>query len=263
MKRLFIIMVLLSLALPMSAAAFTAQEMGYSMPSTAPLYAEGPYEYRDCWEMAVVFKSTPEVRRELVPEPLEPNADNIMWAWFGTLHAAGFGPYNEAIIGVPARFKDISGSYVPYIYLDSDAPIAAGREIWGWPKKAARFVVVQTGEVVRYTVERGGVEIIKASVLLEDTMKPEDVPPRQPIFNLKIIPSVKQGAPPDVQQLTVTTGQNYRVKRAYRGKATVEFGTSPADPLHRIKVDQVLGGNYRLSDWDLTYGDVLYDYLAD
>lgn len=258
-------MVFLSLALPMSAAAFTAQEMGYSMPSTAPLYAEGPYEYRDCWWMFIMFRTTPEVLRELVPEPLKPNPKNIMTISLGAPHAAGFGSYHEVLIAVPASFKDISGRYVPYMYLDSDIPIACGREIWGWPKKEARISVFEKDGMVRSVVERGGIEIIKASVVLGDLVKePQQLAPPEPrYFNLKIIPSVKQGVPPDVQQLTTTTLENYKVKRAYKGNATLEFGLSPADPLHRIKVEEILAGYYLFMDCDLTYGDVLYDYLAE
>lgn len=237
-------------------------EIGYSMPSAAPFYPEGPYEFRDCWWVVVVFKSTSETLRELVPQPLEPNADNIMVALVGSLHAAGLGPYHEAIIAVPARFQDLSGRYNVYLYVDNDAATACGREIWGYPKKGARFSAIESAETVRYTVERGGVQIIGASVVLADLAKPEELLPSLPVFNLKVIPSVKQGAPPDVQQLTVTTLENYRVKRAYKGNATVEFGMSPADPLHRIKVEQIVAGYYVQTDCDLTYGDVLYDYLT-
>ena len=105
-------------------------------------------------------------------------------------------------------------------------------------------------------------QIIGATVVLADLAKPEDLLPPLPVINLKIIPSVRQGAPPDVQQLTVTTLANYRVKRAYKGNATVEFGMSPADPLHRIKVEEIVAGYYVQTDVDLTYGDVLYDYLT-
>ena len=167
----------------------------------------------------------------------------------------------EAIIAVPVSFRDISGRYKVCLYVDNDAATACGREIWGYPKKGARVSVIESAETVRYTVERGGVQIIGTSVVLADLAKPEEIPQPQPIINLKVIPSVRRGTPPDVKQLTVTTLENYKVKRAYKGNATVEFGMSPADPFHKIKVEEVVAGYYLLVDLDLTYGDVLYDYL--
>jgi acetoacetate decarboxylase len=242
--------------------AFSESEMGYSIPSSAPLYLEPPYEYRNCWWMTIVFKSTPEVLKELVPEPLEPNPDNIVMVFLGSPRAAGLGPYHEAVIAVPAKFRDMSGRYAAYLYLDSDIPIANGREIWGWPKKHAQFTITEANGMIRTTVERGGVEIIKASVVLAELIKePEKSPPPPPYFNLKIIPSVKLGAPPEVKQLTITKLENYAVKTGYTGSATLEFGMSPADPLHRIEVVQVLAGYYVQNQFDLPHGDVLYNYL--
>jgi len=70
----------------------------------------------------------------------------------------------------------------------------------------------------------------------------------------------KKGAPPDVMQLTSTTLENVKVHGEYTGKATLEFGTSPADPLHRIPIKEVVGGSYENVDFTLTFGEVVHDY---
>jgi acetoacetate decarboxylase len=79
---------------------------------------------------------------------------------------------------------------------------------------------------------------------------------------LKLIPSVKRGAKPDVAQLTSTALGNVNIKQAFEGKATLEFGMSPVDPLHKIPIENVLGGNYINLDFTLTYGDIIHDYLT-
>ena len=109
------------------------------------------------------------------------------------------------------------------------------------------------------TVERAGITLIRAAMELSQEVKPEVVNP--PTFNLKLIPSVKKDAPPDVMQLTSTTLENVKVHRAYTGKATLEFGTSPADPFHKIPIKEVMGGMYVNRDFTLTYGEVIHDYL--
>src|ERR1700752_5198182 len=38
---------------------------------------------------------------------------------------------------LPARFHSEEVNFVSQMYLDDDPPIAAGREIWGFPKKYA------------------------------------------------------------------------------------------------------------------------------
>ena len=128
--------------------------------------------------------------------------------------------------------------------MDNDAGIAAGREIWGWPKKEARIAFVEKDAVLTSTVERGGIELIRASMELAQLGKPEDYQISEPWFNFKLIPSVKKDAQPDVMQLTSTTEENLKIKQSYTGRATLEFGKSPVDPLHEIEIMEVLGGLY-------------------
>lgn len=235
----------------------------YSIPRTAPLYRSPPYEYRDSWIMSILFKTTGEVTRELVPEPLVPNPDNLMSLFICRHNSSCFGLYNEVMLFVPSIFEGISGNYVAYLYMDKDTGIAAGREIYGWPKKEARISIVEKDAVLLATVERGGIELVRAAMELAELGKPEDFEYSVPWFNLKLIPSVKKDAPPDVMQLTSTTEENLRVKQAYTGKATLELGTSPVDPLHNINIKEVLGAVYMNADFTLTYGDIIYNYLKE
>ncbi len=39
-----VVVILFCLAVPVEIAAFSETQMGYSMPGTAPLYPEGPFE---------------------------------------------------------------------------------------------------------------------------------------------------------------------------------------------------------------------------
>jgi acetoacetate decarboxylase len=39
---------------------------------------------------------------------------------------------------IPVRFRSEKGTYVHSMYLDNEAPISGGREIWGFPQKLAR-----------------------------------------------------------------------------------------------------------------------------
>ena len=78
----------------------------------------------------------------------------------------------------------------------------------------------------------------------------------------KLIPSVKNGAPPDVLQLTSTVLQNVVVREVHKGPATLRFGMSPADPFHRIPVEEIVGGYYYHTDFTLEDGVVVHDYLA-
>jgi hypothetical protein len=137
------------------------------------------------------------------------------------------------------------------------------REICGYPKKEGRFTLSREGDVITRAVERGGVEVLKISVELTRPASPEVASGfGLPSYNLKLIPSVRKGAPPDVMQLTATTLQNITVHKLVEGNATLSLGSSPADPLHLLEPTAILKGLYCEADVDLTYGEVVYDYLA-
>ena len=166
------------------------------------MYGKPPFEYRDCWAMVIPFTATSEVVRELVPEPLVPNPDSMMTLSVSRLNASGLGRYREMVLEIPSTFDDTPGRYAVYFYLDGDSPIAAGREIYGCPKKEARITLEVKDGILTGTVERGGITLVRASMELAQLGNVEEFPPMMPLFNLKLIPSVKKDALPDVAQLT-------------------------------------------------------------
>ena len=237
--------------------------MAYSIPVAAPLYGRLPYLYRGCPQLLVPFRTTPRVLRNLVPEPLVPNPDDLMFLMIGQMNSDEFGMNREAFLAVPSTFGALAGNYAVALYLDNDAAIASGREVWGWPKKAADFNIAEDDGVVRATASRGGVDIIHAELEVAGPAEPDALHLNPTWFNLKLIPSIVPDAPPEVMQITSTTLENVRATSVRVGQATVAFASTPSDPLaDLIEVREVLGGANLLLDCDLTLGEVIHDYLA-
>jgi acetoacetate decarboxylase len=233
----------------------------YSVPVSAPLYGEPPYLYRGGNSLICVFRADVHAVESLVPEPLKAAPGGLVYGWHNDFRAVGLGSYHEAIISIPTEFKGKQGQYLAYLYLDSDVPIAAGREIFGFPKKFGRFALSDRENVLTRVIERGGVELFRLSVQLTGPGKEADLAAlANPLYNLKIIPSVRRGAPPDVRQLTSMTLQNVVVHRILEGSATVKFGESPADPLSVLQPVEVLKAVYCEVDFDLPHGEVVYEY---
>jgi acetoacetate decarboxylase len=234
----------------------------YSVPVVAPSYGPLPYRYRGCPQLLVIFRTAPEVIQKLVPEPLVPNGDDVMFLMIGQMNSDEFGVNCEAFLAVPSSFGALEGNYAVVLYLDNDAAIASGREVWGWPKKAARFGIAEADGVVTATAARGGVEIIRARLEVAGSSPPGDLRLNPTWFNTKLIPSIVPGAPPDVMQITSTTLENVGVSDLRAGEASVAFASAPADPLaDLIEVREVLGGVHFLLDCDLMLGEVVHDYL--
>jgi acetoacetate decarboxylase len=237
---------------------------GYSMPMDYPLYVAPPYHLRNTRGITILFRTKPKVLEELVPQPLVPNPENLVIFYIGRFNVEA--PitivYHEAGIGVPVSFRDTFGQYAAYLYLDKVLPIVAGREIWGFPKKEADIAFIEERGKISAEVVQDGNTIIEATLQLRDRVDPIPSQPNKPWFNLKLIPSVKENAPPDVMQLTSVMIES-RPKELHRGQATLELNSSPSDSLGKLPIVEILSGDYAVRDSVLGHGDVVFDYLAD
>lgn len=246
-----------------------AQEIkkAYTMPDTAPLYSPPPVQFRDNKIISILFKTTSEILHKLVPEPLVPNPGNLMFIYVGELNiqdpSGGIYSYLEAGIGVPVAFSKTSGNYAVYLYLDKALPIVGGREIWGWPKKDAQISFKVEDGKISAKIVRFGASLISVTSTLLNKIDPIPSQPELPWFNLKIIPSVEKNSPPDVMQLTSARNSESKTKELYNCKASLEFGSSPMDPLGTIEIVEILGAQYKVTDFVMNYGEVLHDYLAE
>jgi acetoacetate decarboxylase len=109
-----------------------------SMPLAGPSYPKGPYRFIDREYMVISYETDPEVVRAQLPEPLEPVASPIVhYEWIRMPDSSGFGSYTETGSVIPCRLRGEEMNFISQMYLDDYPPIAAGREIWGFPKKYA------------------------------------------------------------------------------------------------------------------------------
>ena len=241
-----------------------AAKNAFSMPRTAPLYGAPPYVYRGNRSINILFKTTPDTLRRLVPTPLVPNPASLLFiyiAQFNVLDPQVYG-YMEAGIGAPVSFRDTAGQYAIYLYLDKAGAIVAGREVYGWPKKDAEISFTEQNAEITARVVREGVRLIDVTVHRSERVDPIPEQPAAPWFNLKLIPSVKKNAPPDVMQLTSTLMEG-ETKELYTGSATLALGSSVSDPLEDIPILEILEAKVVIDDFSLGYGDVIYDYLTE
>ncbi len=234
----------------------------YSMPELSELYPRPPFEYREVNQLLVAFETDARVLRRLVPAPLTPNKDNLMFVSVADFMCSGFGRYLEAHLFTSATFQRRTVNFSLYLVLDNDVAIGAGREIWGFPKKLGRLTLDTTDDVVRATVERGGINLIDASMHLAELGDESDVSGSAEWIARRFIPNVSLNAPPDVDQLTSTTLTNIVVGDVYKGRGSLRFGDSPADRIAEVPIKKVTGGYFFESQFTLGDGEVAHDYLA-
>ncbi|MGO9017214.1 MAG: acetoacetate decarboxylase family protein [Syntrophobacteraceae bacterium] len=237
-------------------------DIPYSMPAMWPSYPEPPYLYRGGSVLVCIYRANAFAVNRVVPEPLKPAGGNLVYAWINDFNVVGLGHYHEAVISIPVEFQGEAGNYMAYHFLDNVEGIAGGREIWGFPRKQAHFTSLIEADVLTRCVDIRGEEILRISMQMTRTgMAGALSGLEKPMYNLKIIPSVRKSTPPDVKQLTAASFQNIVIHRVIEGKTAINFDIPPRGPRYSLAPQEIVGGFYCVLDFELAHGNVVHDYL--
>jgi acetoacetate decarboxylase len=249
---------------------------GFSMPLGASLYPPPPYEFRDAEQVSICFTADASAAARLLPPGLEV-ADSPAQCEVRVCnyHWSVFGPFHESYALI--RVRDIDGSlywYLPLIFTDNEAPLAAGRELWGYPKKLA---------LMRWSWGRDLGDRPANELLHFATERPSDTPlfsvtfapERQAnpterhglsVVSRRVIPASEQGRQPAADELIVV-GYSKSLQRdatgapkLWAGQGSFSVGVrTDLDPWYLLTPIEVTGSYWQVSDFALPAGSVLRD----
>jgi acetoacetate decarboxylase len=106
-----------------------------SMPLASPSYPKGSFRFINREYLLIHYETDPEALRAFLPEPLEPDGNDVFFEWMKMPDSTGFGDYQENGCGIAALYNGEKCNYSVMMYLDDEALTTGGREIWGFPKK--------------------------------------------------------------------------------------------------------------------------------
>ena len=196
----------------------------YAMPLTNPAYPPGPYRFIDREYVIISYRTDPDALRAVVPEPLEIVDPIVKYEFIKMPDSTGFGDYTESGQVIPVRYEGEEGVYVHAMYLDDDAPIAGGREIWGFPKKLAQPSLAVRKDVLLGTLFYDDIRVAVGTMGYK--YRPFDSAKALAAVSganylLKIIPHVD--CTPRVCELVRYHCQDVTIKGAWEGPAALEL----------------------------------------
>ena len=235
---------------------------GFAMPLTNPSYPRGPYRFVNREYLIITYRTDPDALRAVVPEPLEFTDPIVKYEFIRMPDSTGFGDYTESGQVIPVSFQGVSGGYVHSMYLNDDAPIAGGREIWGFPKKLAEPSLRAEKDTLVGTLDYGGIRVangtmgykhqaIDNAAVLKSLLVPN--------YLLKIIPHVD--CTPRICELVRYFLTDVTVKGAWSGPAGLELFDHALAPVAELPVLKVLSATHILADLTIGLGEVIHDYL--
>ncbi len=234
----------------------------FSMPLTSPSYPIGPYRFSRREYMIITYRTDPDALRAVVPEPLTFDEPLVKYEFIRMPDSTGFGDYTESGQVIPVSLEGVKGGYVHSMYLNDDAPIAGGREIWGFPKKLASPSLAADKDVLVGTLDYGSLRVANATMgykhkALDSAKVLHSM--QEPGFLLKIIPHVD--GTPRICELVQYQQEDITVHGAWTGPAALELFNHALAPVARLPVLEVISGTHILADLTLGLGKVVFDYL--
>jgi acetoacetate decarboxylase len=218
---------------------------GISTPLLTPLYPGPPYHYVDAKVFLALFNPTEESIRNLLPPPLRPSQMPLAGLLFAEQPCKEAGTFMESGMLVQCMFdnpdtkEEEVGVYFCYNYVDTDVAQAAGREIWGYPRKRAEISLDWKKDTLVATTKRSGTTILKATCTLNDEGEWIDSGPN---INIKMIPSVT-GIGYDLAAITAAY-LKYDIKKGRSGDVEVEFHNGPHDDFSMVVIESNMIGLY-------------------
>lgn len=239
----------------------------FSTPADSPLLPDFPFEFRNVEILTALYRTDREAVAAVLPAPLEPAGDTVVVHIYRMNDTDWFGSYNESAVQVPARYPPTGeiGAYSPYLYLDNDGAIAAGREVYGQPKKYGRPSIESRHDLLIGRVERNGIDIVTVTLPYKTRRVDRQALLARVDFvtnlNLKVIPGTDGRSA--IRELTARELENIVLHECWTGPVTVELRPNAQAPLHRLPVREMHEGFYWRCDFTLGFGRVLHDYLQD
>lgn len=235
----------------------------FAMPLTSPSYPKGPYRFIDREFLTITYHTDMDALRAVVPEPLEIPEPLVKYEFIRMPDSTGFGDYAESGQVIPVTLNGVAGGYVHSMFLNDEAPIAGGREIWGFPKKLADPSLRVEKDTLIGTLDVGSVRVATGTMGYKyreldhaSVMRSLEAPN----FLLKILPHVD--CTPRICELVRYYTTDITLKGAWEGPAGLELHQHALAPVAALPVLEVVSAVHLLTDLTLGLGEVVHDYLA-
>jgi len=243
--------------------ATEVRDRAFAMPLTQPAYPPGPYRLYDREYLIITYRTDADKLRAIVPEPLEVVSDLVKFEFIRIPDSTGFGDYTEAGQVIPVRFDGQSGNYTLNMFLNDHPPIAAGRELWGFPKKlAGPSLRVETDALVG-TLDYGPVRVATGTMGYKHRQGNADATLAELAaanFLLKIIPHVD--GTPRICELVEYRLEDIELKGVWSGPGALSLSAHALAPVAELPVLEVVSTTHLVADLTLGLGQVVHDYLA-
>jgi len=230
-------------------------------PFGAPLVPPLPVRMRRVEILTVVYETDRDAADALIPAPLALGAPRAAVHVYWMHDAEWFGVYCESAFQIPVRMPDGRPAvYSPFLVLESDGAVAAGREIYGQPKKAGKVSLDPDGDLLVGRIGRNGIEVATATMCWKQTPSSGGELERLvPGSGLNVNLRVRQEEEGRTsRELVARAFADVVEHEAWTGPGTLELRPNAQLPVHLLRAGEVVLALHRVLDLTLAPGSVVH-----
>ena len=239
------------------------REHAFAMPMHNPAFPPGPYRFVDREYLIITYRTDPDALRKLIPAPLELAEPVVKYEFINMPDSTGFGHYCESGQVIPVTLNGEAGGFTLAMYLNDHPPIAAGRELWGFPKKLGQPDLRVHTDTLMGTLDYSEFRIATGTMGFKHRGLDHAVARsalEAPAFLLKVIPHVD--GTPRICELVQYGLTDVTVKGAWTGPGGLDLRHHALAPIADLPVLEILSTVHIIADLCLPLGTVAHDYLA-
>ena len=230
------------------------QVLGNNVPIHAPLIPSPlvPYECPNNTTLSAVVRSTEGSVKEFLNGPPFDYVGREIVISISDFRNCTKMPFMDCGVILPVKYGSIQGGYYLFEYEDNDAAIAAGRELWGYPKKQADINLAVEGKIALATVVRKGKTILQLRCQLTRVSTSVPRPKITPHINIHTVPRADGPGVLSMRVIARDTSPDFRVVSERFGDGEIHLEDLPSDPLSRLTIEEVLSCSLVVGDFFAT-----------
>ena len=243
--------------------------MSFLRPSGEFLSNRETADFYDAELLLVAYETKPEIVKRLLPPPLEPAEQPIVFAFVANYPSTNFGvSYKEGALSLRSEFNGEVGQYYLAMPVTNDIALALGREVFGYPKKIAEIYFKHEKRNVEGWIERHGTRFFDVKAKLNGRLNAPDTMSlfMENIGNGKEIISVsynyKHFQSPvikdfDYHPRLIREEILLKPQELEYGSAEITLRSSESDPWGEVSVERTLGAVYLRGNNSMLKGNVI------
>jgi acetoacetate decarboxylase len=195
--------------------------------------------------LVVNFLTDPSTYEQLLPSCFTPADQPLVSIGIGRWQSNCVGNYAGGSISLAVRHNGTAGAYAVAMFMDNEAAVAFGRDVFGEPKKLASSNLIHSGDRAWAWIERRGVRLVDIEAQLGDDLGPSEN--ERIAYNIRSRPAANGIG---LEGPAVLTAATFRATISLRreGLGAVTLRGTSHDPVDELEVVSIVGADYQQHD---------------